>query len=218
MTDTWTAPARSLRFFDVLNVALWLLTAVLIATVFRNDRGYWLLLFGWTAVFPFSSLADEYVLLIRYNPGFRMLFWRCPVMIPFAFGWFFTLPLILIWESGVIAALPLAVQAGVVFVVFVAWGFFVEVASASSNLYVYRWPARWKIGGMPWPVAIIDGIVHTLTYLLFPVVASLTAGKGWPAALVIAFLVYDGMFVAFASFNGFVIRWVFGVRALPIDE
>lgn len=216
MSVTWTASARSLRGFEILNIGLWLLTAALIATAFNNDRNYWILLLSWTAVFPFSTVADEYALLIRYNPGFRMLFWRCPVMIPFAFGWFFTLPLILVWQSGIIAQLPLMAQAGIVFLFFIAWGFFVEVASASSNLYLYRWPKQWKIGGMPWPVAVIDGVVHTLTFLLFPIIARFTANMSWPPAVGLGILTYVAMFVAFASFNWFVIKFLFRVKALPV--
>ena len=216
MSTVWTASSRSLRAFEALNIGLWFFTAILIATVFKNNRGYWILLLSWTAVFPLSAWADEYVLFIRYNPGFHMLFWRCPVMIPFAFGWFFTLPLILIWESGVIAWLSLPVQVAIVFVVFVGWGFMVEVASASSNLYVYRWPERWKIGGMPWPVAIIDGIVHTLTYLLFGIVVQLTTSMEWLPATGIGVLVYDGMFIAFALLNGLLIKRVLHVTALPM--
>lgn len=73
---------------------------------------------------------------------------------PFAFGWFFTLPLILIRESGVIGPPPMIAQAVIVFAFFIALQLYGGDRLASSNLYLYRWPEQWKIGGMPWLVAV----------------------------------------------------------------
>src|SRR5437588_11074894 len=92
MSNPSMASGATIRAFELISVGLWTLTAVLIATVFANQRDYWFLLLSWTFVFPFSALADEYALLLCYDPGFRMLFWRCSVLSPFAFSCCFHLP------------------------------------------------------------------------------------------------------------------------------
>ena len=53
------ASGVNLRAFELLSVGLWALTAVLIATVFANQRDYWFLLLSWTFVFPFGRVKSE---------------------------------------------------------------------------------------------------------------------------------------------------------------
>ena len=215
MSNPSMASGATIRAFELISVGLWTLTAVLIATVFANQRDYWFLLLSWTFVFPFSALADEYALLLRYDPDFRMLYWRCPVMIPFAFGWFFTLPLILIWQSGVLSQLSLGVQAAIVFAVLFVWSVFVEYAGTRQKLWIYRWTHGWKLGEMPWAIPVIDAVVYVLAFLLHGVAVRLTSGMGWASALAISYLIYAGMFVVVASFNWVMITHVFGVRPTP---
>ncbi|MFL5587842.1 MAG: hypothetical protein ACJ8DI_09325 [Ktedonobacteraceae bacterium] len=215
MSNPSKASGATIRAFELISVGLWALTAVLIATVFANQHDYWFLLLSWTFVFPFSAFADEYALLLRYDPGFRMLFWRTPVMIPFAFGWFFTLPLILVWQTGVLSQLSLGGQAAIMFAVSVVWSVFVEYTGTRQKLWVYHWTHGWKLGEMPWAIPVIDAVVYVLAFLLHGVVVQLTSGMGWVSALVISYLIYAGMFVAFAFFNWVMITRVFGVRPTP---
>lgn len=213
-TITPTMRAR-LRFFASVSYVLWSLTAALIAFVFGNDRNDWFLLISWTLVFPFSAPADEHALLLRYHPQFPMLTGRTPWMIPFAFGAFFTLPFLPVWHLGLLDGFSPRIQAAIVLIVGTAWSAFVELSSSSTDIYRYYWPARWMIMGTPWPIPLIDGVVYLLTYLGHGILVPLTRGWSLLPALVMSYLVYAGLFVAFAIFNGLVIRGL--LRLPPVD-
>ena len=202
------ASGATIRAFELISVSLWVLTAVLIATVFANQRDYWFLLLSWTFVFPFSALADKYALLLRYDPRFRL-------MIPFAFGWFFALPLILIWQSEVLSQLGLGVQAAIVFTVLFVWSILVEYLGTMQKLWSYRWSHGWKLGAMPWAIPVIDALIYVLVFLLHGVSVQLTSGMGWASALATSYVIYAGMFVTIALFNWVMITQVFGVRPTP---
>ena len=204
-----------LRFFSGTSYALWLVTAAVIFA-FGNDRHDWFLLICWTLSFPFSALADEHAILLRYHPRFAMLFGRTPWMIPFAFGAFFTLPFLPVWHLGLLDDFSFGIQAVIVLLVGTAWSTFVELSSSSSGMYRYRWPERWLVAGTPWPIPIIDGVVYLLTYLGHAYLVKATEGWGHLAAFGLSYAVYVGMFVAFAIFNGVVIRGL--LRIQPVDR
>jgi len=212
MRDPSIASRTNIRFFELTSIMLWVVSVVLIATVFDNQRDYWFLLLSWTLVFPFSAVADEYALLLRYDPGFRMLFWRTPVMIPFAFGWFFAIPLILIWQTGVLSALDLGTQAAVVFVALLIWSAFVGYSGTRQQLWTYRWTHGWKLGGMPLVIPVVDAVGYVFAFLLHGVAVSLTSDMGWVNAFVVSYLMYACSFAVFAIFNWLMITRLFGVR------
>lgn len=218
-----TASPVNLRAFESACVALWTVTAVLIATVYDHQRDYWFLLLSWTLVFPFTAIADEYVLLLRYSPGFFPLPWRMPrvpaipAMVTIAFGWFFTLPLILVWRTGVINQFPLWEQALIVFAALVVWSFFVEWLGGVQNLWTYHWSggrwSRWhNRGKVPVIVPVIDAVTYLLAFLLHGVAVRATESMAWPGALATSYLIYAGAFVAYASLNWLLIRRVLGVQ------
>jgi len=207
------ASRRSLRTFELICLMLWGVTAVLIATVYDNQRDYWLLLLSWTFMFPLSAIADEYALVLRYDTGFLNLVWRVPAMVPFAFGWFFTLPLVLIWSTQVIAQFALREQILILFSILVAWSFCTEWLGVKQNLWTYRWSPpgrRWK--GVPVIVPFIDAITYVLVFVLHDYAVRWTADMGWMGAFAISYLIYAGAFAAFASISWLVIRRILGVR------
>lgn len=207
------ASRGNLRAFELICLVLWTATAVLIATVFDNQRDYWFLLLSWTLMFPLSAIADEYALVLRYDTGFLNLVWRVPAMVPFAFGWFFTLPLILIWSTGVIVQFALGEQVLILFTCLVAWSFCTEWLGVKQNLWTYRWSPpgrRWK--GVPVIVPFIDAVTYVLVFVLHDHAVRMTADMGWPGAFAVSYLIYAGAFAAFATTSGLVIRQGLGVR------
>jgi hypothetical protein len=208
------ASRRNLRTFELTCLMLWGLTAVLIATVYGNQRDYWFLLLSWTLMFPLSAIADEYALVLRYDTGFLNLVWRVPAMVPFAFGWFFTLPLVLIWSTQVIAHFALHEQVLILFAALVAWSFFTEWLGVKQNLWIYHWSPpgrRWK--GVPAIIPFIDATTYVLVFVLHGYAVKMTADMGWMAAFAISYLIYAGAFAAFASISWLAIRRVLSVRS-----
>uniref|UniRef100_B0T7D8 Uncharacterized protein n=1 Tax=Caulobacter sp. (strain K31) TaxID=366602 RepID=B0T7D8_CAUSK len=207
------ASRKNLRMFELVCVMLWAVTAVLIATVYDNQRDYWFLLLSWTFMFPFSAIADEYALVLRYDTGFLNLVWRVPAMVPFAFGWFFTLPLVLIWNTQVIEQFAPHAQILILFTVLVAWSFCTEWLGVKQNLWTYHWSPpgrRWK--GVPVVIPFIDAITYVLIFVLHEEATRMTANMSWIGAFAISYLIYAGAFAVFASISWLVIRRFLGVR------
>jgi hypothetical protein len=207
------ASRRNLRTFELICLILWVTTAVLIATAYDNRRDYWFLLLSWTLMFPLSAIADEYALVLRYDAGFLNLVGRVPVMVPFAFGWFFTLPLVLIWNSQVLAQFALHEQSLMLFAILVVWSFCTEWLGVKQNLWTYHWSPpgrRWK--GVPVIIPFIDAITYVLVFVLHEYAVRMTHDKGWMGAFAISYVIYAGAFAGFASISWLVIRRVLGVR------
>ena len=56
MSNPSMASGATIRAFELISVGLWTLTAVLIATVFANQRDYWFLLLSWTQFLQLSVI------------------------------------------------------------------------------------------------------------------------------------------------------------------
>lgn len=220
LTTAWvheTQPSRAsrtnLRAFELGSLILWIVTAVLISTVYHNQSDYWFLLLSWTFMFPISGIADEYGLVLRYDPGFLRLVWRIPIMIPFAFGWFFTLPLILIWNSSAIQGFALYEQAIFLFVALLVWSFFIEWLGVVQNLWIYHWsPKGWRWRGVPVVIPFIDAITYVLVFVLHEVAVPITMNMKWVASFAVSYLIYAAGFAALAFLNWLVIRRGFRVK------
>lgn len=205
-----------LRRFELGAYGLYLLTAGLIVFVFGNDRNDWFLLLSWTLVFPFSAIADKHALMLDYHPAFPMLIDKTPWMIPFAFGAFFTLPLLPVWHLGLLDGFEPFLQAAIVFGVGTAFAALIELSSSSTGIYRYHWPKRWLIAGTPWIVPVIDGLMYALTYLGHDYLVGITLELALLPALALSYGVYAALFCALALVNAVVIRGL--LRLDPVDE
>lgn len=205
-----------LRRFEFGAYGLYLLTAGLIFFVFGNDRNDWFLLLSWTLVFPFSAIADKHALMLDYHPEFPMLVDETPWMIPFAFGAFFTLPLLPVWHLGLLDRFDLVSQAAIVLAVGTVFSAVVELSSSATGMYRYHWPRRWLVAGTPWIVPLIDGLMYTLTYLGHGYLVGVTQDLAALPALALSYGVYAALFCALALFNAGVIRGL--LRLNPVDE
>jgi len=218
-TKTDAAPREvraRLRRFEFGAYGLYVLTAGLIIFVFGNDRNDWFLLVSWTLVFPFSAIADKHALMLDYHPAFPMLVDETPWMIPFAFGAFFTLPLLPVWHFGLLAEFGLWLQAAIMLAVGTVFSAVVELSSSSTGMYRYHWPKRWLIAGTPWIVPIIDGLMYTLTYLGHGYLVGVTQGLALLPAFALSYGVYAALFCALALVNTVIIRGL--LRLNPVDE
>jgi hypothetical protein len=192
---------------------LWVLTAVLIAVACDSQRDYWFLLLNWTLVFPLSVVADRYAFVLRYDAGFFSLAWRVPAMAPFAFGWFFTLPSVLIRSMQGIGQLALHERLLILSTILVARGFFTERLGVKQRLWSYHWSppgCRWR--GVPVIIPFIDATACVLLFLLHGHTVRMTAEMGWMRAFVVSYLIYAGAFAAFASTSWLLIRRLLGVQ------
>ena len=85
----------------------------------------------------------------------------------------------------------------IVFAFFIALGFHGGDRLASSNLYLYRWPEQWKIGGH----AMAGGDHRRRRPNLDPLVAHIDADMDWLPAPGVGIPIYVGMLVGFALLN-----------------
>jgi hypothetical protein len=207
---------KRLRRFELGAYGLYLLTAGLIVLVFGNDRNDWFLLLSWTLIFPFSALADKHALMLDYHPAFPMLIDETPRMIPFAFGAFFTLPLLPVWHLGLVESFDPLLQAAILLTVATAFSALVELSSSSTGIYRYHWPKRWLLAGTPWIVPIIDGLMYTLTYFGHGYLVSVTQELALLPAFALSYGVYAALFCALALINAGVIRGL--LQLDPVSE
>ena len=204
-----------LRRFELGAYGLYLMTAGLILFVFGNDRNDWFLLLSWTLIFPFSAIADKHALMLDYHPAFPMLVDETPWMIPFAFGAFFTLPLLPVWHLGLLDGFDPLLQAAIVLVAATAFSALVELSSSSTGIYRYHWPKRWLIAGTPWIVPVIDGFMYVLTYCGHGYLVGVTQGLALLPAFALSYGVYAALFCVLALVNAAVIRGL--LRLDPVD-
>jgi hypothetical protein len=209
------ASSKSLRKFELASLIFWVMTAVLIATVGDSQRDYWFLFLSWTLMFPLCVVADEHAFVVRYDSGFLNLAPGIPAMVPFAFGWFFTLPAVLVGSLQGIAQVAMHERFLILFAILVARSFFTEWLGVKQSLWSYPWSPpspRWK--GVPVLIPFVDAIACVLLVALHGYTARVTHNMGWNEAFATSYLVYAGAFAAFALSTGLVIRRALGVRAI----
>ena len=153
--------------FEIFSFAGYGLAILLILFLFRNRRDYWYALIGCSLAFPFEWVADNYWMFLQYDWSFWMLVDRLPLMMPFAWGWFFGIPLILCLQlQKKIDALPLWGRCLLLYVIFWPWDFVVEYASTTFGLWEYRlWPEKAMIGGiLPWFIPTMVASANATLY------------------------------------------------------
>ena len=123
----------------------------------RDKREYWYALIGCTLLFPFEFYGDKTWLQLDYSDHFVMLWQNFPAMMPFAWGFFFGLPLIIMMNlSKKIDSKPLWLQLLIIIPIFLIWDFVSEYAATSTGggSWRYWWPKEQMINGVfPWPIA-----------------------------------------------------------------
>ena len=75
--------------FEMASYVVYAVAIIVIALRYRDQRAYWYALLGCSLAFPFEWVADRYWMFLDYDWSFRMLVDRLPLMMPFAWTWFF---------------------------------------------------------------------------------------------------------------------------------
>ena len=133
-----------------------------------------------------------------------MLVDRLPLMMPFAYGWFFSFPLVIcLRQKKRIDSMPLLFQIIVLYVTFCVWDFAVEYSSTRYQLWTYHWPKASMIGGiLPWFVPLLVACANTALYYTHKVALTYSSGKKWVTGLLIHILAYYLLFIAGALVIG----------------
>jgi len=126
-----------------------------------------------------------------------MLVDRLPLMMPFAYGWFFSVPLIIcLHQKEKIDSMPLLFQIIVLYAIFCIWDFAVEYSSTRYQLWNYHWPKTSMIGGiLPWFVPFLVACANTALYYTHKAALRYSSGKKWGKGLLIHILAYYILFI-----------------------
>ena len=194
--------------FEVATYVMFGLTVAWIAVKHRDRREYWYALFGCTLLFPFEWIADKYWMFLDYDWGFVMMVDRLPLMMPFSWGWFFGLPLILCLRlENRIDALPPVLRVLLLFTVFFLWDVFVEYSSTSFHLWDYHWKKEAMIGGLlPWAIPIGVSFGSTLLYFFHKIALKKSKNTGWTRGFSIHVAAYYAVFIIQGSIGWSVMK------------
>jgi hypothetical protein len=188
--------------FELISYGVWALIGILLFTIGKGRRDHWYFFLGMTACFPFEWLADNFWMFLQYDWSFTMMFGRFPLMMPFAWGWFFAIPVILMFRNkDKIDRLPLWVQIVGIYVFFFLWDFVVEYGSTGFALWTYYWPESYLIGGVPWVIPAAVGTAFLMYYYGHNYLLKYSTGKHWAEG----FAIHLGGYWAISTF-----RLVFG--------
>ena len=172
--------------FEVISYALWGLTVLLLITKWKGHRDHWYLFFAASLSFPFEWISDNIWMFLQYDGSFTMMFGRFPLMMPFAWTWFFAIPLLLMLRSEEkINKLPLWVQITGIFGVFFVWDFLVETSSSRFGLWTYYWPEEYLVMGVPLLVPAFVAISFLMYFYGHKYLRRLSADKSWGKGLAI---------------------------------
>ncbi len=178
--------------FEYGSYGVWGLYALyLLAGGARRRQELWLLL-GLSLSFPFEWFADEYWLYLAYNEAFTPMFGTFPLFMPFAWGWFYAIPIgIMARYRGQIAQKPLLVNIAWMFAAFFLWDVVVEYFGTGTELWTYAWEAeKLQIGGLPLYVPFWLGVQLPIYYYGHLWVRDRTAESSWLSGFAFHLLVY----------------------------
>jgi len=203
--------------FEMASFLLYAVAIVVIATRYRNHRDYGYALIGCSLAFPFEWGADKYWMFLDYDWSFRMLVDRLPLMMPFAWGWFFGIPLIVCLRfQDKIDAIPLWARWLVLYAIFWPWDFIVEYSSTTYRLWVYHWPEGSMIGGiLPWFIPTMVATANTTLYFAHKIALRYSEGKGWFHGFSIHVLAYYLVFTLQVAVGWPLIRMM-GIRPIVV--
>lgn len=186
--------------FELPTYIIFVTICVLIATIFHNRRDYWYAFIGCSLMFPFEWIADRYWMFLDYDWGFVMfpiLFERLPLMMPFAWGWFFGFPIIIcmLFEKK-IDVMPLVLRIVVLWAVFWGWDFWNEYVSTKSQLWDYHWSKEHMIGGiLPWFIPFAVSFGNVLLYFAHKIALKKSRDQTWIQGFCTHFLAYLAVFL-----------------------
>ena len=152
--------------FEYGSYIIWGLYAVyLLARGAQRRTDLWLLL-GLSLSFPFEWFADEYWLFLSYNEEFTPMFGTFPLFMPFAWGWFYAIPIaVMATKSESISRKPLLFNITWMFAAFFIWDVVVETFGTANNLWTYAWSSSaFQAGGLPLYVPFWLGVQLPLYY------------------------------------------------------
>lgn len=187
--------------FELMSYVTFALLLVFIVTRRSSRRDYGYAVIGCAAAFPFEWLADHHWMFLHYDESFVMLFDGLPLMMPFAWAWFFAFPLIVCLDlEERIDSLPLWARILVLYGLFWCWDVFVEFASTSQGLWVYHWKKEAMIGGiLPWFIPTTVAPVNVGLYFAHRGALRRSAAVGRFRGLLIHTAAYYGVFVVQAA-------------------
>jgi hypothetical protein len=198
--------------FEIISYAVWAVIAGLLLTVWRGHRDHWWLFLGLTLSFPFEWIADNFWMFLQYDWSFTMMFGRVPLMMPFAWGWFFTIALVLMLRNKEkIDRLPLWGQILGIYVTFFLWDFLVEYGSTGFGLWTYYWPEKYLIGGVSWFIPAAVGTAFLMYYYGHLWLLKYSADKTWAKG----FVIHLGGYYAIGTFRA-IVGWIITVQIMGI--
>jgi hypothetical protein len=199
--------------FEIISYSLWALTVILLLTKWKGHRDHWFLFLAATLCFPFEWISDNVWMFLQYDWSFTMMFGQFPLMMPFAWAWFFAIPLIIMLRNeDKIGRYPIWTQIGGIFVVFFSWDFVVEVSSSNFDLWTYYWPEEYLILGVPLLVPTFVAISFLMFYYGHRYLRRFSNDKGWVAGT----LIHIGGFYLMSSVRA-AIGWVVSTKIMKID-
>ncbi len=212
------------RIFEVVSITLAVFTVILVITRYKNQRDYWYAVIGLGLCFPFEWWADWSYWHLLYSKDFIMFpavipfFDRLPLIMPFAFIFFYSLPLIITLRfQDKLDPLPVWRQFLTLFVIYLAWDVVVEYTSTFGHVYNYHVPEKWLIGGvLPVYLSACVSFTSVMTYFTHKLALKYSAGKSWGVGLLIHIGAYYVMFLVFEQ----LLLWtlvakILGVPAAP---
>jgi hypothetical protein len=151
-------------------------------------------------------------MFLLYDWSFTMMFGRFPLMMPFAWGWFFAIPLVLMFRNKEkIDRLPLWVQIVGIYVIFFLWDFLVEFISTDFALWNYYWPDAHLIGGVPWFIPAMVGTAVLMFYYGHIWLLKHSSDKSWGKG----FLIHLGGYYAIGTIRA-VVGWFITVKIMGL--
>ena len=169
------------KAFDLISYVGFAVVAVLIAMRWKNRKDYWWAFIGLATCFIWEWVADWSYWYLLYNREFTMMFDRLPMMMPFAFTWYFTLMLILCLENRHrLDAMHLWKQVLLLFVIFYVWDFFVEGTSTYLGVYKYHVDPGLKLFGiLPWYTPVNVSYYSVALYYVHKFMLGKAEEKNW---------------------------------------
>ncbi len=155
-----------ISLFEYGSYLVWgLYAAYLVVGGNKHRTELWLLL-GLSLSFPYEWFADEYWMFLSYDAAFTPMFEGFPLFLPFAWGWFYAIPVaIMARYSEQIAGKPLLFNIAWMFAAFFVWDIVVESFGTATQLWTYAWSSEsFLVGGLPLYIPFWLGVQLPLYY------------------------------------------------------
>lgn len=194
------------RIFEIGSYVAWVLTAIAIATVFKNKREYWYAFLGLSTLIFFEWFADFHWMFYRYSDKFTFIFSHhfVPLFMFFAYGWFFGLMLIVNLQfEEKLDRLPFWGQVLLLYAIYFVWDFIVEFTFTQTKCWTYYNSAP-SLKNMPWIIPCIVAVASTGFYFIHKWARKYSVDKSWFKGFLIHVSFYWGFFGLFGA-----VGWVF---------